>query len=75
MANVQGPSQYLKGFLMWCRYFEQWLPLVNEFIDSPDSAHSLNCYLLPPLDCACIWHCHKLNPVRILFLDVKMIIK
>ncbi|BFI32323.1 hypothetical protein MPTK2_4g04810 [Marchantia polymorpha subsp. ruderalis] len=46
------------------RYFEQWLPLVNEFIDSPDSAHSLNCYLLPPLDCACIWHCHKLNPVQ-----------
>ncbi|KAL2629021.1 hypothetical protein R1flu_013707 [Riccia fluitans] len=46
------------------RYFENWLPLVSEFLESPDCHNSLNCYLQPPLDCAWIWHCHKLSPVK-----------
>ncbi|KAL3687042.1 hypothetical protein R1sor_013351 [Riccia sorocarpa] len=46
------------------RYFENWLPLVSEFLESPDCNNTLNCYLQPPLDCAWIWHCHKLGPVK-----------
>lgn len=41
------------------RYQHCWLPLLANF-------HDTNGFptLLPPLDCAWIWHCHRLNPVQ-----------
>eukprot|EP00250_Pteridium_aquilinum_P030037 c40544_g1_i1 orf=2-748(-) len=39
------------------RYEECWLPLLDEF-----SKHGSTLPLQPPLDCAWIWHCHRLNP-------------
>ncbi|CAM6093335.1 unnamed protein product [Calypogeia fissa] len=38
------------------RYLSCWLPLPNKYTPS----HLLQ----PPLDCAWVWHCHKLNPVQ-----------
>ncbi|OAE34691.1 hypothetical protein AXG93_4735s1070 [Marchantia polymorpha subsp. ruderalis] len=49
------------------RYWNYWLPLASKFqacgFPSNDHQTSIDC-LLAPLDCAWIWHCHKLNPVR-----------
>ncbi|CAM6085943.1 unnamed protein product [Calypogeia fissa] len=38
------------------RYLNCWLPLASKY--TPRSV------LQPPLDCAWVWHCHKLNPVQ-----------
>ncbi|MCO5578923.1 hypothetical protein L7F22_032773 [Adiantum nelumboides] len=40
------------------RYEECWLPLLAEF-----SEHEATLPLQPPLDCAWIWHVHRLNPI------------
>lgn len=42
------------------RYENCWLPLLAEH--GPYSNAGLP--LIPPLDCAWIWHCHRLNPVQ-----------
>ncbi|KAH7289972.1 hypothetical protein KP509_30G026300 [Ceratopteris richardii] len=41
------------------RYEECWLPLLAEYWRSPTGSTPLQ----PPLDCAWIWHCHRLNPI------------
>ncbi|KAH6558605.1 hypothetical protein KP509_1Z055100 [Ceratopteris richardii] len=44
------------------RYENLWLPLLAE--RGPYTDEGLP--LIPPLDCAWIWHCHRLNPVQYL---------
>ncbi|KAG6557048.1 hypothetical protein Mapa_000974 [Marchantia paleacea] len=49
------------------RYWNNWLPLASKFQSNgfPHDVHTENgACLVPPLDCAWIWHCHKLSPVR-----------
>ncbi|MCO5572364.1 hypothetical protein L7F22_026117 [Adiantum nelumboides] len=42
------------------RYTNCWLPLLAEH----GTCTSTGLPLIPPLDCAWIWHCHRLNPVQ-----------
>eukprot|EP00250_Pteridium_aquilinum_P017833 c23794_g1_i1 orf=101-2452(+) len=42
------------------RYENYWLPLLAEH----GTYSSTGLPLIPPLDCAWIWHCHRLNPVQ-----------
>ncbi|MCO5602562.1 hypothetical protein L7F22_056696 [Adiantum nelumboides] len=41
------------------RYEDCWLPLLAEH----GSSSTCSTPLQPPLDCAWIWHCHRLNPI------------
>jgi hypothetical protein len=52
------------------RYERYWLPLLAE--GGVDSQEQL-IPLIPPLDCAWVWHVHRLNPVSISFLPVRNI--
>lgn len=44
------------------RYNACWLPLLAKHSESQISEG----FLVVPLDCEWIWHCHRLNPVSIL---------
>ncbi|BBN14328.1 hypothetical protein MPTK1_6g10720 [Marchantia polymorpha subsp. ruderalis] len=49
------------------RYWNNYLPLAAKFQSKgfPDAVLSkTGAHFVPPLDCAWIWHCHKLSPVR-----------
>ena len=45
---------------MHARYENYWLPLL---VAAADELHIEPSALIPPLDCAWVWHCHRLNPV------------
>ena len=42
------------------RYESCWLPLLAKQVENKETTA-----LVPPLDCAWVWHCHRLNPVSI----------
>ncbi|OAE21704.1 hypothetical protein AXG93_1275s1150 [Marchantia polymorpha subsp. ruderalis] len=49
------------------RYWNNYLPLAAKFQSKgfPDAVLAkTGAHFVPPLDCAWIWHCHKLSPVR-----------
>lgn len=48
------------------RYNAFWLPLLAKHSENPVSEDPI----VVPLDCEWIWHCHRLNPVRLLEINV-----
>ncbi len=47
------------------RYSELWLPLVyRHYLDNKASGSKSDIGLVPPVDIAWLWHCHRLAPYR-----------